>query len=183
MDLKNRNSLLWEIIRFVVIGVYATILDYVIEVWLTSLLQGWVSANAENHIAAFFILFLISVLGLVISTPASWALTSVWGFQNVSEESEKEAKSIKGTLKFLLWSLLGLIGGSIISFLGYMICLEWSGWDINIININFSTLFSSDVATFWAYSITFALKTAFTMVWNFVTRKLFIYKAPKEETK
>lgn len=182
LDKESRQkSLLWEIVRFVVIGVYGTLIDYVCEVWLTSLLNGWISANSSNHVAAFFILFLISVLGLIISYPATWSLTSVWGFQNVSKESEKEAKSFKGSLKFLMWAFLGLIGGAIIQFLGYMICLEWSGWNINILNINFLTLFQADIGTFWAYTIIFCLKTGFTMVWNFVTRKLFIYKAPKED--
>lgn len=181
MDKENRDkSLLWEIIRFVVIGVYGTLIDYVCEVWLTSLLNGWIVNNSENHVAGFFILFFISVLGMLISTPATWSLTSVWGFRNVTEESEKEAKSLKGSLKFLMWATFGLIGGAVIQFLGYMICLEWSGWNINILNINFSTLFNEEAGTFWAYTIIFCLKTGFTMVWNFVTRKLFIYKAPKE---
>ncbi|MCF0113267.1 MAG: hypothetical protein HUJ60_04765 [Bacilli bacterium] len=172
-----------EIIRFGVIGVYGTILDYVCEVWITSFFADWVNANAGNRIAAFFIAFFISFLGMLIATPATWSLTSVWGFKNVREEDEKEAKSFKGNLKFLFWATLGLIGGAIIQFLGYMFCLEWSGLGINILKINFSTLFKSDVATFWCFTIVFVIKTAFTMVWNFITRKLFIYRAPKEEPK
>lgn len=179
-SLFDQNSILMEIIRFGVIGVYGTLVDYLAEIVLTSFLSDWVSANASNYVAAFFIQFVLSFIGMIIAMPATWALTGIWGFKNVKEEDAKESKTLKGSLKFFFWSVLGLVGGAVISFLGYMICLQWSGWGINILQINFSTLFKQDIGTFWAYTITFVLKTGFTMVWNFVTRKLFLYRAPKE---
>ena len=111
--------------------------------------------------------------------PATWALTGVWGFQNVKEEDAKTAKTWKGNLKFLFWSVLGLLGGAILQFIGYMTCLRWSGWNINILSINFSTLFQQDILTFWAFTTVFVVKTAFTMVWNFVTRKISIVHQKK----
>ena len=177
---RDKNSLFMEIVRFAVIGVYGTLLDYVSEMVLTSLLYSWVQNNADNAIAAFFIQFLLSIVGMLIAMPATWALTGVWGFQNVKEEDTKTAKTWKGNLKFLFWSVLGLLGGAILQFIGYMTCLRWSGWNINILSINFSTLFQQDILTFWAFTTVFVVKTAFTMVWNFVTRKKFIYRSPKE---
>lgn len=170
-----------EIVRFVVIGVYGTFIDYVSEMVLTSFLYDWVNNNASNYVAAFFIQFLLAILGMLIAMPATWSLTGIWGFTNVKEEDKKTANSWKGNLKFLFWSVLGLLGGAVIQFIGYMFCLKWSGWNINILSINFSSLFKSNVTTFWSYTIIFGLKTAFTMIWNFVTRKKFIYRAPKEE--
>ena len=130
---RDKNSLFMEIVRFAVIGVYGTLLDYVSEMVLTSLLYSWVQNNADNAIAAFFIQFLLSILGMLIAMPATWALTGVWGFQNVKEEDAKTAKTWKGNLKFLFWSVLGLLGGAILQFIGYMTCLRWSGWNINIL--------------------------------------------------
>lgn len=178
--MKDKNSLIREIIRFAVIGVYGTAIDFVFELVITSFLHDWVEANAGLHVAAFFIAFLLSFLGMLFATPSTWALTGVWGFQNVEEKAEKEAKSWKGNLKYLGWQTAGLVGGALLHFLGYMICLEWSGWNINILSVDFSTLFKQDIGTFWAFTIVFAVKTIFTMVWNFITRKLLIYKAPKE---
>ncbi len=180
----NRDkSLFWELVRFVVIGVYGTLIDLAMEGWLTS----FVSSRAESSapIAAFFLMFLISVLGFLFSTPASWSLTSVWGFRNVAKESEKKAKSAKGLLVFTFWAALALLLGALIQFLGYMTCLEWSGWGINILwGFNFDQMFTQGhLEVFWAWATVMVIRTAFTMVFNYVTRKLFIYKAPKEEEK
>lgn len=180
--MKDKNSLFREIIRFAVIGVYGTLIDFLVELVFTSFLHDWVSANEANHIAAFFIAFLLSFIGMLIATPATWALTGVWGFQNVEEKAKKKANSVKGSLIYTGWQTAGLVGGAAIQFVGYMLCLEWSGWGINILSVDFSTLFKQEIGTFFAFTTVFVLKTAFTMVWNFVTRKLFIYKsATKKE--
>lgn len=179
---SNRDtSIWWEILRFVVVGVYGTLLDLFAEGWFTSMASSW-TKNA-SHVGAFFVMFLISVLGFLVSTPATWSLTSVWGFRNVTKEAERKSKSLKGMLIFAGWAFLGLVLGAFIQFFGYMICLEWSGWNINILGgFNFDAMFgeNGDIATFFAWAVVFVLRTCFTMVFNFVTRKLFIYKAPKE---
>ena len=180
MNAKNKD-LLREVIRFVVIGVYGTLIDLAVEGWITSMFSGW-SKGVTNHVAAFFVQFLIAVIGFFVSTPASWSLTTVWGFQNVREDDEKKARSFKGTLRFTFWAFLALLGGAVIQFLGYMTCLEWSGWGINILNdFSFSTIFSAGGSkVLWAWLTVFVIRTAFTMVWNYFTRKLILYRAPKE---
>ena len=179
--MKDRNkSIFWELVRFVIIGVYGTLIDIAIEGWITSMVSSW-SANAGT-IGAFFIMFAISIIGFIVSTPASWSLTSVWGFRNVEKEAESKAKSFKGLFVFTFWSALALLLGAFIQFFGYMICLEWSGWGINILGgFNFSVMFQQGHwEIFWAWAVVMVIRTAFTMVFNYVTRKLFIYKAPKE---
>ena len=119
---RGNNSLrldraFWlELIRFLLVGVYGTLIDYVVEVWATSIFASWIGAT-ENYIAAFFI-----------------------------------------------------------QFLGYMVCLKWSGWGINILDIDFSTLFGEDIKVFASYTVVFVLKTAFTTVFNYVTRKFILYR-------
>ena len=174
------KSLFWELVRFVVIGVYGTLIDLAVEGWFTSLLSSR-SASA-SHVGAFFIMFAISVVGFLVATPASWSLTSVWGFRNVAKDAEAKAKSARGLMIFAFWSALALVLGGVIQFLGYMICLEWSGWGINILGgFNFDLMFSQGhMEVFWAWAIVMVIRTAFTMVFNYLTRKFFIYKAPKE---
>lgn len=176
---KADTSFWLELLRYLAVGVYGTLIDYVVEVWVTSLLHGWVSANQSNHIAAFFITFVVGLIGFLVATPATWSLNAVWAFRNVADE--KQAKSFKGAGLFTLYAFLGLVGASIIGFLGYMICLEWTSINVNILNVNFSTLFGADIATFWAFTIVFVLKTAFSTIFNYVTRKFILYKAPKKE--
>lgn len=176
---KDTNIIL-ELLRFVVVGVYATIIDLAVEGWVTSLLANK-TASAGN-VAAFFWMFLISLIGFVISLPANWSLTSVWGFKNVEAESEKKAKSWKGLLQFAFWSFLALLLGAFIQFIGYMTCLEWSGWGINILGgFSFERMFGNgELNTFWCWIVVFVIRTMVTLVFNYLTRKFIIYKAPKK---
>jgi len=175
------KNLLMEIARFVVVGVYATLIDFAIEGWVTSWLSN-VTAGL-GHVASFFMMFLISAIGFILATPANWSLNSVWAFRNVEKEAEAKAKSVRGILIFTFWSALALLLGAVIQFFGYMICLEWSGWGINILGgFNFDVMFTQGhVEIFWAWAVVLVIRTAFTMVFNYVTRKVFIYKAPKQE--
>ncbi len=182
MEKKTRDTSLWlELIRFVVIGGYATLLDMAVEGWVTSMFSS--KTAGAGHVAAFFWMFLISLFGFVLATPANWSLSSVWGFRNVDEESEKTAKSYKGLLKFIFWSFLALVLGAFIQFIGYMTCIEWSGLNIDILGgFSFEKMFGSggSLAVFWAWLIVFVIRTIVTLTFNYLSRKLFIYKAPKE---
>ena len=178
---KHNKSLFWELVRFVVVGIYGTLIDFAIEGWATSMISS--KTEGIGHIPAFFVMFLISILGFLVATPATWSLTSVWGFRNVTKESEAKAKSIKGALLFTFWAFIGLLGGAVIQFIGYMTCLEWSGWNINILGgFNFQQMFGEggNLAIFYAWAVVLVIRTAFTMVFNYLTRKFLIYKAPKE---
>ena len=180
MAINNNSkvgSFLAELFRFLVIGVYATLIDYVVEVWMGSLLAGWISSNPGNHFFAYLTTFVLGLIGFLFGTPATWSLNAVWVFRNV--EDEKKGRSLKGALLFTVFAFAGLVLASIVHFLGYMICLEWTSLNINILNINFSTLFKEDVATFWAFTIVFVLKTGVSTVFNYVTRKLILFKGPK----
>ena len=176
------TSILWELIRFAVIGVYGTIIDLAVEGWVTSMFAG-LHLGITNHVLVFLIQFLISLIGFIVATPATWSLSAIWGFRNMRKEDENRAKSLKGSLQFTLWAFLALLGGAVIQFLGYMTCVEWSGWNIDILNdFEFSKIFSGGVnGTFWAWITVFVIRTSFTMVFNYLTRKFILYRAPKEE--
>ncbi len=182
MEKKIRDTNIWlELIRFVIIGGYATLLDMAVEGWITSMLST--KTAGAGHVAAFFWMFLISVAGFILATPANWSLSSVWGFRNVDAESEKNAKSYKGLLKFIFWSFLALVFGAFIQFIGYMTCIEWSGWNIDILGgFSFEKMFGENgsLLVFWAWLVVFVIRTIFTLTFNYLSRKLFIYKAPKE---
>ncbi len=182
MDKKTRDSNIWlELLRFAIIGGYATILDMAVEGWFTSAVSSRTAGT--GHVAAFFWMFLISLAGFILSTPANWSLSSVWGFRNVDQTSEKKAKSFKGLLTFTFWSFVALVLGSFIQFIGYMTCIEWSGWNIDILGgFSFEKMFGENgsLLCFWAWLVVFVIRTIVTLTFNYVSRKLFIYKAPKE---
>ncbi|MBQ7250853.1 MAG: hypothetical protein IJS37_05870 [Bacilli bacterium] len=187
MEKKKFNkdtSILMELIRFVIIGVYGTLIDFAIEGWVTSM----VNKQTENmgHLAAFFVMFAISIVGFLVATPATWSLTSIWGFRNVEKEAEAKSRSLKGGLWFTFYAFLGLVIGAIIQFLGYMICLEWTSWNINILGgFSFEKMFNVDggLRIFFAWFVVLCIRTVFTMTFNYLTRKFILYKAPKAEEK
>ncbi len=184
MDKKAFNkdtSIVMELIRFVIIGAYATLIDFAIEGWVTSMVSGHI--KGLGHVAAFFVMFAISIIGFLVSTPASWSLTSIWGFRNVDKESEEKTRSLKGSLLFTFYSFLALLIGAVIQFFGYMICLEWSGWGIDILGgFSFEKMFgqNGDIKVFFAWFVVLVIRTLFTLTFNYLTRKFILYKAPKE---
>lgn len=175
------TSILWELIRFAVIGVYGTLIDLAVEGWVTSLFAG-LHIGVTNHVLVFLVQFLISLVGFIVATPATWSLSAIWGFRNMRSDDEARAKSLKGTLQFTMWSFFALLGGAVIQFIGYMTCVEWSGWGIDILNdFEFSKIFSgAGTPVFWAWITVFVIRTAFTMVFNYLTRKFILYRAPAE---
>ncbi len=181
MNKKNRDSNIWlELLRFAIIGGYATLLDMAVEGWFTSAVSS--RTVGAGHVAAFFWMFLISVAGFILSTPANWSLSSVWGFRNVDKTAETKAKSFKGLLVFTFWSFVALLIGAFIQFIGYMICIEWSGWNIDILGgFSFERMFGEggSLNCFFAWLVVFVIRTIVTLTFNYVSRKLFIYKAPK----
>ena len=57
----DRDSNIWlELVRFVIIGGYATILDMAVEGWVTSALAG--KTSGAGPVGAFFWMFLFSVV-------------------------------------------------------------------------------------------------------------------------
>ena len=127
------GSFIAELFRFLVIGVYATLIDYVVEVWMGSLLAGWIASNPGNHFFAYLTTFVLGLIGFLFGTPATWSLNAVWVFRNV--EDEKKGRSLKGALLFTIFAFAGLVLASIVHFLGYMICLEWTDLNINILPV------------------------------------------------
>ena len=93
---------------------------------------------------------------------------------------------------FFLFSLLGFLIGLAITYgLGYLISL--GGIDIldfklfsgesSFFSAEFWQYFASCLTdgAFWLYIFVFCFQTIVVLVWNYVTRKKFIYIAPKED--
>ena len=177
----KKKELLMELIRFVVIGVYGTLIDMAVEGWLTSFASKW--CDGKGAVVAFFIMFGVSLIGWLVATPATWALTSIWGFRNVREDDEKKAKSLRGLVNFTLLALAVLVVGAIIQFIGYMVCLN--SFEVNIVvDFNFGEIANTgNYKALIAWGSVFVIRTIVTMVLNYVTRKFILYRAPKEEKK
>ena len=174
IDRKTNRGL--EILRFLVTGIVCAIADFIVSYFVlaglvkTGMESGW--ANALSIAAGF-------VIGVILN----YILSTFWVFQNVRDE-----KASKKPLFIVLFVILS--AGAMLLSIGTMqlcafVCLN--AWNIDIISKAdtivgeiFSWTFWGDIA-FWAYFISFAIKTFVGLVWNYLTRKLILYREPKKE--
>lgn len=174
VDRKKSRSL--EILRFLVTGIVCALIDFVVSYFV---LAGLVKAGMDGGWANA----LSVAIGFLVSVIINYLLSTYWVFQNVRDE-----KASKKPLFILVFVLLS--AGAMLLSIGTMqlcayVCL--SAWNVDIISKAdtivgeiFSFSFWSDIA-FWAYFISFVIKTFVGLVWNYLTRKFILYREPKEE--
>ncbi len=184
MDKKSR---LYEILRFAVTGIVATIVDFVVSYVLRfAFKNNW---NATDSAGEFlnpnlhYVATAICVTaGFLVSLVVNWFMSKLWVFQNVDKEKNyNKAKYVWG---FIGLSVGGFALGTGLMVLGEYICnVAWGiSYPINPFDSNiWGNLFNKGGLSFWLYFIMFGLKTLIVLVYNYVTRKFIIFKEPKKE--
>ena len=153
---QTKKQLFWEIFRFLLVGGTATLVD-----WLISyLFYTWLlPPNLIGEIAS---LLLSTVFGFTVGLFVNWILSVNFVFQQV--ENKEQVKTKKS---FLTFTVIGVIGLAINSLGMLLVPL-------------FPTLMIFGSPTFlgteWAWWIMKTLMTAIVLVWNYIGRKLFIFK-------
>ena len=169
-DSKSR-----EIIRFLVIGIVATGFDFLTKLLISSWMKG---------LNEWLILGVSTLAGFVIGVIVNYIFSVLWVFQNVADKGAAKKQS-----KFWLFVLLGFIGLLIseVIFYGFHY-LFISVSDINIVDGSNSPKeilkgdwsFLSD-KNFWIYFAIFCVSTLIVLVWNYKSRKKWIFIEPKKE--
>ncbi len=174
IDRKTNRGL--EILRFLVTGIVCALVDFVVSYFV---LAGLVKTGMDNGWANA----LSIAVGFLVSVVLNYLLSTFWVFRNVKDESASKKPM------FIFWFVV-LSAGAMFLSIGTMqlcafICLN--AWNIDIISKAdtivgeiFSFSFWGDVA-FWAYFISFVIKTFVGLVWNYLTRKFILYRDPKQE--
>jgi len=165
---KNKNLFL-EILRFVVVGGGATIIDFICEWAVFAIIGGRIDSIWSNAIAV--------TVGFLVSTIFNYVLSLVWVFKNVKDE--KKVKSPSSILVFVLLSAIGLALGIGLQEAGQLICS--SNFAIDISKVSFTNVFTQNSGPFWAFCVVFVIKTSVTMVYNYVSRKFLLFRAPKKD--
>ena len=118
-------------------------------------------------------------VGFLVSNLANYFLSFIWVFQNVDRKKTK--RSFKALTVFTLLSAIGLGLGIGLQLLGNYVVDVSFGIDLgNLTTGALSILQSGEYMTILAFLVVFVIKTAVTMVYNYVSRKLFIFRKPKE---
>lgn len=170
---KQHKNLGLEILRFIVVGGGATLIDFVCE-WAVLAIIG-----DKMGTTSVWPQVIAVTVGFLISTIFNYLLSLLWVFQNVKDEKKAHSKSYM--LYFVILSAIGLGIGIGLQALGQWICQ--SSFNININEVKFSNIFSQTAGPFWAFAIVFVLKTCVTLVYNYVSRKFLLFRAPKDGEK
>jgi GtrA-like protein. len=163
-----KKNLVLEILRFAIVGGGATIIDFCFGLAVKAIIGG--------RLDQFWIETLAVIVGFLVSTVFNYFLSVIWVFKNVN--NEKRLKTRMQMLLFVVFSAVGLGIGIGLQNLGAYVCM--SSWSIDISNIGFTTVFSQNAGAFWSYAVVFVIKTTVTLVYNYLSRKFFLFPAPKQ---
>lgn len=162
MQLKQtKKELFWEIFRFLLVGGTATIVDYFVFWLFDGVLFPLVSDAAWWTTVS---LILSTALGFCVGLVVNWLLSISFVFRQV--KNKEEATSNKA---FMIFTIIGVIG-LLITEIGILVLVA--------ILPEFS-LFGSTalLGTSWAKWLAKVIMTCIVLVWNYVGRKLFVFKS------
>lgn len=175
-DAKKRSHKA-EIVRFLVIGIVATIFDLLTKLLVSGLLKNtneWLSLGISTF------------AGFVIGVAVNYIFSVLWVFQNVADKNAAKKQS-----KLWLFVLLGFIGLLIslgIFYGSHYFFLAVTSGAIDIVSGSKSPMdiFHGDWSffsngSFWVYFGIFCVSTLIVLVWNYKSRKKWIFIEPKED--
>ena len=162
MQLKQtKKELFWEIFRFLLVGGTATIVDYFVFWLFDGVLFPLVSDAAWWTTVS---LILSTALGFCVGLVVNWLLSISFVFRQV--KNKEEATSNKA---FMIFTIIGVIG-LVITEIGILVLVA--------ILPEFSLLGSTALlGTSWAKWLAKVIMTCIVLVWNYVGRKLFVFKS------
>lgn len=154
---QTKKQLLLEVLRFLIVGGIATIADY----FIAYAFIHWILP--EKIVGATWSLIVSTAMGFLVGLIVNWFLSITFVFKQVKDKE----KSISNK-SLLIFTVIGLIGLAITQ-VGMLLAAK--------ILPSFK-LFSS-VAFFgeeWKWWLSKVVMTCIVLVWNYLGRKIFIFK-------
>lgn len=180
---KKKKSVFRELVRFVITGVLCTLVDFGCQFGLLKVYDLFIKTpDLEAAVWPFYAAFAVAIIvAFAVSTVVNFALSRLWVFQNVDKKIN--TKSAKSFWTYVGLGFLGLLIGLGVQEGGVFLCdTVWSvGISYDVTQVSWATLFTEGGLAFWCFVAIFAVKTVVTMIYNYLTRKFIIFKAPKKE--
>jgi putative flippase GtrA len=141
------NSLFWEIFRFAIVGLVAAIFDFTVG-YLIQFVAF--SGNTSGYVTP-----LSTAGGFIIGVIINYLMSTYMVYK---ASSTNFSKTFKGIAFFVILSTVGMLLGIGIQYL----CYDFFNLKLGL--------------TGFSYPLVFIIRTLIVMVYNYITRKLFIFK-------
>lgn len=156
----TNKPLMYEIVRFVIVGGVATLVDFVIA----SLFQYLIYTSSATWLILGLIpitasVFVSTIMGFTFGVIVNYVLSILVVFKDV--EDKKKSRSVMGFIIFVALGTIGFLINLAIKEVGNMI-LAFEG--------NF----------FW-FAFVFAFATLIVLIYNYISRKLILFRPSKKE--
>ncbi len=156
-----------EVLRYIICGLICAAIDYFVSElfsWLTGDVGNW-PKMVQIVIATF--------MGFVIGTFTNYVLSNVVVFKTMTPERKVYSKTGKFILQFFLLALVGLGISLGLMVLTQLFCR--SVFDLEIADAKLSDI-TNNPKLFWAYFACFVFRSVCAFIWNYFSRKYWLYK-------
>ena len=171
----QKKARFFELIRFAICGLVSAIADYLICQVVILLIGDAINPYVLTALSTF--------CGFLIGVVINYLISTFWVYRNVDKTIN--TKSVKFIALFVLFSVISLL----LSIATMLLCNLFvenviklpSSVDLSIMELikNEGILFLKE-AIFWAYAISFVMKTFVGLVFNYFTRKFILYKEEEQ---
>lgn len=141
------NAIFWEFFRFAIVGLVAAVFDL-----LTCTLVQFVAFRGNEE---WYVTVVATACGFLIGVVINYLMSTYMVYKNAHSSFSKTAG---GMITFFILSAIGL---------GIGIGLQYLLYDYLCLQVGVSWL---------SYPVDFVIRTLIVMVYNYITRKVFIYK-------
>ncbi len=159
---QTKKELFWEIFRFLLVGGTATVFDYFVFWLLDGVLLPKIPLNGE--VWTTIALWIATAAGFIVGMLVNWILSISFVFRAV--RNKEEATSAKSFWVFVIISVIGLA----LTLLGV--------WLLTKAIPTFELFGKTDFfGTTWSKWVAKMIMTCIVLVWNYIGRKIFIFKS------
>ncbi len=180
---KRKKSRVLELIRFVITGLIATAIDAVIFfVLMKYVFNNLATQGGENGWGGYVAWGISTTISFFISCIVNYFISRLWVYQNVDKNIN--TKTQKAFWGYVGLSAIGWLIGLSVQEAGVVLCnFLWSDLKLStdFVKVSWVDLWNGAGLAFWAFVVIFVVKTLVTLIYNYLTRKHLIFKAPKKE--
>lgn len=141
------NHLFWEIFRFAIVGLVAAVFDFL----LCFIFQFYVFSGKTQ----WYVTLVSTAMGFSLGVLINYLMSTFMVYKNTKSNM---SKTYKGILLFLFLAIIGLLIGMGLQYFFY-----------DFLNLKLGV-------TLFSYPLVFVVRTLIVMVYNYISRKVIIYK-------